>query len=548
MNNLPKSAIAPLTIAQKLAAADNLTEPVFAALIESKPWLVELLWFLQSVSMQPGGLEKFALDLIEEFKPQFGPATLREDSKTLTIEQREELWGGLHAGRKAELIPFRSWSLNADIDWQEEQDREIKRWAEYGHYPKPMPGNEQSRFRAALLKIPVRVFIEAARNNPARFSDTLAKIAPRVFRDCCLEAARTELSGHLRSICEGPARWIDGAPWYCEKLIDVLFEAMAAHASRVELQLARTEVVSLAFDRLNYAWQEKCLVKIEGDARTGKSEAIKAWCSMHPGRARLVATPSRPSMRALTFAVADSLGIPVGPKTDTSDLQDQVQFIIRHSRLFFIFDEAHFLLPTSYGRNTNPARLDWVRTEIVDRDLPVALVCTPQAFKHSVARFQKWTGYNFAQFLGRIMLNVTLPNELGEADLLAVTKIQGPDIPEKFHGFIVARAMQSEGYLKSIEAVCRLARYVARRGGHAAVTLADVELAASEVMPSTPAPAQERPATARPRPIAEKRTRPVAAPAAAPTMDVPPRAIAPTLEAPARENTPAMKPVLTYGH
>jgi hypothetical protein len=31
-------------------------------------------------------------------------------------------------------------------------------------------------------------------------------------------------------------------------------------------------------------------------------------------------------------------------------------------------------------------------------------------------------------------------------------------------------------------------------------------------------------------------------------MDAPPRAIAPALEAPARENTPAMQPVLTYGH
>jgi hypothetical protein len=512
MNNLPKSAISPLAIAQKLAAAHNLTEPVFAEKIRKEPRLVELLWFLQWTSTQPGGLDKFAQDVIAECAPQFGPPFVHDESAPLSSEQRKKVWEALPTHEKEKIINLDSW-----VDACDYRQLHERCWPLYGDghlYPAPIGSKEQARFDAAFLKIPRQKFQKAF-----------------------IDAAKNDLPASLRSICGGPVACMDTVPWYCDNLIDVLFEAMAAHAASAELRLARTEVVSLAFDRLDYAWQKKVLVKIEGDARTGKSEAIKAWCAMYPGRARLVATPSSNSLRDLILAIAEAIGLPFTPNVDTCDLKDRVQFIIRHSGLFLIFDEAHFLLPTSYGRNTNPARLDYVRTEIVDKDLPVALICTPQAFKHSVERFQKWTGYNFAQFLGRIMLNVTLPNELGEADLLAVTKIQGPDIPEKFHRFIVARAMQSEGYLKAIEAVCSRASYIASREGHCAVTLADVELAASEVMPAAPAPARPAPSAApslRNQPIAAKRSRPIRALAA----------VAPALQGPARQTSPAPAPAL----
>jgi hypothetical protein len=337
-------------------------------------------------------------------------------------------------------------------------------------------------------------------------------------------------------------------PWYCENLVTVLLEAMDLHAGRIELQLARTEVVSLVFDRLDYAWQKKVLVKIEGDTRTGKTESVKAWCVMNPGKARLVSTPSGKSCTDLFKAIAEAIGLSYGPKSKSTDLKDQIQYVISHAGLFLVLDEAHFLLPANFDRNTQPARLDWLRTRIIDRKLPVALVTTPQAFRHSANRFEKWTGYNFGQFFGRVMLNVTLPNELSEEDLLGVVKIQGPDIPEKFHRFIVARAMQSEGYLKAIEAVCSRASYVARRDGHPVVTQADVELALSEVIPAQSAPVKLAPGRppAPPAPLAVKRTRPPAPVAAArPTLQAPSRQTspAPALEAPDRTTSLEMETV-----
>jgi hypothetical protein len=517
MNALQNAAISPLAVAAKLADAAQRTQPAFAKQLKEQPRLAELLWYLQSVSMQPGGMEDFASDIIQQFSAQFGPADVHDENAPLTLEQRERIWKTLSDRVEKEIIAVQSWANPRDNDEQRD-------WAyeNFGRYPKPRDPEELKRFRAALLKIPLHQ-----------------------FRDVFLDAAKDGLASHLRALCLGESKddeWsrqdigghINLSPWYCENLAAVLFEAMELHAGRIALQLARTQIVELVFDALDYAWQQKVLVKIEGDTRTGKSEAVKAWCSMHPGKARLVSTPSGKSLSDLFKAIAEAVGLPYGPRTKGTDLKEQIQYIMRHSGLFLVLDESHFILPVNFDRNTQPGRLDWLRTQIIDRKLPVALVTTPQAFAHAVNKFERHTSYNFGQFFGRIMADISLPNELSEADLLAVAKIQGADIPEKLHPFIVAKSMQSEGYLKAIEAICSRSRYLAARENHRAVTLADVESAAAYVIPTKPAPARPdatAPASRRKQPVAVKRGRPATPqPPAAPALEMPPREVAPTLE------------------
>ncbi|HEY3856364.1 MAG TPA: AAA family ATPase [Verrucomicrobiae bacterium] len=319
---------------------------------------------------------------------------------------------------------------------------------------------------------------------------------------------------------------------------------MELHASRIELTIARTEVVSTVFDRLDYGWEEKVPVFLQGDTRTGKSFVINTWCKMNPGKARLIATPSNPSDRDLFIAIADALGLVVTPKTTSRELRDNIQFIIRHSGLMFIYDEAHFCLPVRYYRNTSPVRLDWIRTQIVDRKLPIAFISTPQAFQNGVAKFTRTTGHNFGQFLGRVMLNTDLPTDLSTEDLLEVCKIQGPDVPVKIHKFIVARAKSSEGYLKAIEAICCRARYIARREKHSTITLEDVTLAASEVIPAAnglPVKAHQQPTIEdapkrKSLPVA-KRGRIQSAPALLPPAS--------EFASPARGTTPAADSLIT---
>jgi histone H3/H4 len=307
------------------------------------------------------------------------------------------------------------------------------------------------------------------------------------------ERANTWLPDFLRNLCDDKKQWRGKSPWYCRRLFSVLLEAIDAHASRQEAQLARTQLVAVLFEKLDFAWSEKRFIKFEGQSRGGKTEAVRAYAAMYPGRVRLFACPPGYCSRDLFAAMAESFGIYFTPETPTRKLKDMVEFVLRHSGLMLIADEAHFLLPPPTSTVSAPARLDWFRTHAVDRKRPVALITTPQAFNRAVDKFRRHADYNFDQLFGRIDLNVSLPDELGNEDLLEVVRAHGPDFPEQAQRLIALRVAQAETYLSKIEAVCCLAKFIARNAGRATVTDLDVELALSEVISTAAAPARPSP-------------------------------------------------------
>jgi hypothetical protein len=268
--------------------------------------------------------------------------------------------------------------------------------------------------------------------------------------------------------------------------------------------------------------------------------AIEKYAQMWPGRARLVSCPSGYSLRDLYAAFAEALGIPFTPSTAIHKLKERVQFVLSWFHCLVIIDEAHFALPIPQSRNASPARLDWLRTSVVDKRIPLALVTTAQAFTRALDKFSRHTGYNFDQVLGRIDLNVPLRGELSDGDLLEVVKIHAAGIPEKLHRLIVAKCIQHGGLLKSIEAICCRARHLAGLENKSSVDQPHLETAISEVLPAAAAPPRPHPAAIAPaatkHPVATKRGR---------TVTTPSRSIqpAPALDAPARQVTPAIEPL-----
>jgi hypothetical protein len=321
------------------------------------------------------------------------------------------------------------------------------------------------------------------------------------FIDLCEEAARSRLPELLAMLCDGrvgsstfeisgeasPTR-MPGIAWCFQDLPCAVLRVMEEHAKDVSKRLAMTEVARRCFNELEYAWSEKVLVQIEGDSRFGKTEAIKTWCAMYPGRARLVTTPCSSSEADLYRAVADAMGISYTPATSGRVLKDLVEFTTRHAGMMLVFDEAHWLLPTRYTSTTAPMRLNWLRTQIVDRRLPCVIVSTPQAFQNGVQRFVQKTGYTMEQFMGRRMIKLRLPAELDEADLHQVARIHFPQLNDDHLLLIVAKAMQSENYLQAVEAIATRARYLARQAGRTSVCLAQVDRAIEDVFPTQPSP------------------------------------------------------------
>ena len=169
------------------------------------------------------------------------------------------------------------------------------------------------------------------------------------------------------------------------------------------------------------------------------------------------------------------------------EAKDKVEYVLRFGRLFLVFDEGAFLFPQRFSKTSPPMRLNWVRQQIVDRKMPLAIVTTPQSYEPTLKRFVSKTGYAIEQFVGRNLLKVRLPSELSEEDLLAVAKIHFPGIDPDYLALIAAKAMQSESYLKAMEAIAKRACYLARKSS-SPMTLDHLEAAIADVMPAQPVP------------------------------------------------------------
>jgi DNA transposition AAA+ family ATPase len=311
--------------------------------------------------------------------------------------------------------------------------------------------------------------------------------------------------------------------WYFDGLLDALVEMMDIHKKRVMSDLAETEVTAKVIDALEYARQERSLVRIEGNSRYGKTCAVKTCCAASPGKWRLIQTPSTNGERDLYEAIAEALGISFALTTTTRELRGKIEFVIKHGGLMLVMDEAHFIWPANYSRNTAPARINWLRTQVVDREVPLVLVTTPQDYEQRRNKFVKHTSFNESQFAGRVTRTIRLPDKLKQADLVAVARKHFPELTEGGLLLIAAKARQTQNYLAAVQQIAKLARYIARRDNHPKVTSEDLELAICEVIPHAAAPVEaaaiiESPLTTS-NPIATRRgTRPGPANTAAPQI------------------------------
>jgi hypothetical protein len=481
MTNAP---IPPERIAAKLAAIRNLESPTIAEEMERTPRLVELLWAVQWWSMQPGGLAKFAAHLVNDFPEHFGTKTLiKLRGQKLSYQDKRTIFDELPASIAFAICPAvakspLAWHFDAQVAMGIPEDNLLSEI------------ETERELQIALKEWDSDRFCEAC--------EALAlKQLPAYLHNVCvdLDTNFSDLDTNLSRLeC-------------CPDVPGLLFAAIDAHAKRRLEKIAQTAVTEKVFDALDYASSERCMVRIEGDSRFGKTESVKAWCESRPGRARLVSVPSSNGLYDLISNVADALGIEHGYKTSKPQTKLKVEFVLRQSGMFLVLDEGTYLLPQAYGRSTAPARLNWVRSEIVDRGLPMALVVTPQSFYADLRKFLGKTGYVMEQFLGRTLMTVKLPNDLDKEDLMSVARIHFPQMGENHLGFIAAQALLTENYLQAIEAIAKRARYLAGRSGRK-IALKDIDQAVAEVVNST-APRQPKRVEAEPIEAEQPVSRPV---------------------------------------
>lgn len=457
------SVIPSEKVARKLHEAEDRESEAFAKQLQADPRLVELMWFIQWFSFQPGGIQRLADGLLAAFPERFvtegmgkvGAPRGGRYSLAQCVELWEEVWRQLPA------------EVRHLCDYQDppEQYPGIRDFKEWYRFMEERKGAVQGK---GLTCDEVREGVEHF-NWP-------------YLKERCEYAARSELTEYLRGLCIDSHVEFCG-PWYCPRLIETLFDYMGRHASEAGKRIAETEVSRQVNDAFDYAWDQRAFVRLDGDTRFGKSESARAYCAAHPGRFRMVTVPESNAKTDLIRAVGCAFGIESSSGLFGPALQNKVDYILKYGRTGLAFDEAHYLLPIRYSSRTSPERVNWLRGKVVDRELPCLLITTPQAFKEQMGRFVKVTGYNMAQFEGRY-LHVTLPSELSKEDCLSVARFHCAEFGDRELKLAVGAALLSSSYLKALEVIGKRVRWIAKRRGASDVNFSDVERVVAEVLRS----------------------------------------------------------------
>lgn len=495
--------IRPERVAVKLQRIRNFEYDKITEEMIAQPRLAEMLWFLAFVSRSenyPGGLRKFARDLVAQSGDLLGTRTMQAHGAAPYPESLHELihyeipnehrWWRQRSNvaKASDFLPIEGWDERTAEEIDAQADREFME--EQG---------ERARIAAEKEKTVVMMAGEIA--------------------DLCRRTAEEELADYLVNLCERPdvrftrppSALYDGggrAPWYFVKVADAILRFMDRRKTEIAATIAETAVSREIFHWLGKARSTGRSVVISGNSRFGKTEAVRAWAGMNPGIARIVETPSSGGEGEMLRAVARSLGIDFRPNQRGHDLRSQIEFVLQQSRLMLIFEEASFLYPATFSKNTMPARLNWVRRSVMDAGLPCAFIWTPQTHRDARSRFLKATGFAIEQFDGRILRTVNLPTEIPREDLLAIARIHFRGLPESYCEYVVSKAAATErNYCSDVSNIAALAYSNAEDAGRAVPKLEDIKAAIADVLPvAAELPPKAAPRASRTRPASPMQT------------------------------------------
>jgi DNA transposition AAA+ family ATPase len=292
------------------------------------------------------------------------------------------------------------------------------------------------------------------------------------------------LPAYLQELCQSPAVDFSGKHFtLIPDVIGRLIELMKAQADLERRSIAATETFRRVAEEIQYAVSQRGLVMIIGDSRLGKTVSAQAVVRMRPGRLRYMAIPSTNDLASLYRACAESLGVFAAPSVKAESLRHLVEYVFRVSGMAVVADEFHFTLPVQFTRRTKARRLDWIRTALHDKGVPIIAITTPQDME-SWRRFMSYTQYTQNQFRGRLDQEVFLSPEISEEDIAAVARHVLKGCGDDAVELVIARALRCDMGLKVVDAIKRRAAWRAEKDGRTTFSDADLDGAWKELEPS----------------------------------------------------------------
>lgn len=288
----------------------------------------------------------------------------------------------------------------------------------------------------------------------------------------------------VQTACLDPETWLaNDHPAGFSGLRDALLRLMQ---DRIEESGRRSLVTSVGepiHELLRFAWKTKGTVLIIGESGHGKTVAVKNWCEQHPGISRYFQVPSSGDDITFYREIGKSLGIGISLQAKAQQLRHRIEEVLQTRRLLLCADESHFCWPQTGHREALPTRVNWLMTALMNYDVPLAIIATPQFLGHQriMEDRQLWNG---TQLRRRIVRSLTLPSVLPKSDMEAVARHLLPEGTATDFEILVTAATVSEKRLSAIGAIVTHARYLAAEDGRDQVTPSDIALAVQEKMES----------------------------------------------------------------
>ncbi len=413
-----------------------------------------LIYFLQQFSHKEGGLKKFADDFLKIFSDRIGTPLMHKygmtPDKHYTDRQIKKIRKEIPDGEI--VFPLYGEFPMSDLD----------KLLDYNLSKKEEDYNKSVAYPKTY---PVDAFIEHCESNTDKLSD------------------------YLKRICLDPVINISSiGAWYFNDLFGALHEYRRKYIEKAKRAIAETEVTKKIYDDLDFAKETRSFVVIEGDTRVGKSTAAGNWCQIHAGDAVYVKLESGNDDITFFRSIARALGTACSTKMKPAEIRIRIEDTLQEGHIALVLDEAHFLWPQTTRPRKAPNRVDWLRTSLIDYNVPVILISTHQ-LEERCSLLEKKVGWNSRQIRGRVALHTTLPSDLSEDDLSAIAKHLLPEANKTSILRLVGIAEASDDYVAGMERIAKRARFFAKKSGRTSTLAQDVKKAVNELVP----PRQKQP-------------------------------------------------------
>jgi len=439
----------------------------------------ELLWFIQGLSLQTGGLRQLAKELLEMFPERIvrcaGWQCGCEGSDgtgcdKLSLEQCLAIALGRHPRQQAER-----------------------------HRPRQRRGLCLEEFFIDLCVNP-RLGIRMPGEAPGSM-----KVEQEMFREEFPELDRWQVS--------------DAGLAYFQDIIGALVGYKERYEQQAREEFCQTAISTLIWKSLGETLKSGTMTLIDGKEGRGKTESALAFVKCHLGACRYVSFKGATCKKDHFRVLARAVGVLHSRWRSISAVQAEVEEIARLSGLMLVLDEAHYLFQQGARSNAWPQMLDWVGTALCNPPLPVALVSTPQ-FLSCVEHAVRYVGWNFRQFKRRCKRCVALPESNSAADIENVARHMLPYASGASIKLICGYAALGKRDLSGLGDIVREAKLIAEQEGADKVTWEHLQRARDEVL--LPGDAHWAAMEQRlQRPKARGRGQPTAAPAPAPGPEIP---------------------------